>query len=259
MITQMKIAVASPAPSLSDQTEKLATRLNLPMADSEEQYDLLLKYSDKGLELVKPNDPLLTGSVRVDFTSGRQEFRRKQQKKELLVRAAGCKKNTSLSIIDATGGLGRDSFLLAASGCRVQIFEQQPIIAALLTDGLERAREHPETSGLVEHIRLRVGNAVTALQEMKQCGRQVDTVYLDPMFPHRRKSALVKKELQILQLLTPVPSDKASEELLQAAFAVAGKRVVVKRSLKAPFLTDITPSYSLTGKTVRFDVYQCLV
>jgi 16S rRNA (guanine1516-N2)-methyltransferase len=73
------------------------------------------------------------------------------------------------------------------------------------------------------------------------------------MFPERRKSALVKKELQLLQLLAQ--PDSAPERLLAAALEVARQRVVVKRPLKAPCLTALSPSHSLSGKTVRFDVY----
>ena len=254
---QSTIAVFCSDPTFLARSEQLTAQLDLPLIEIETagQYQLLLRHSRQGLELFKPNDPKLTGSVRVDFISGQAAFRRRRQKKESLLRAVGCKGNALPKIIDGTGGLGRDSFLLAAAGCQVHIFERQPIIAALLADGLERARTHPETLEIAGRIRLSVGDTVTAFRKMARCGEQVDAVYLDPMFPHRRKAALVKKELQMLQLLAPVEQDGASEELLQAALAAAGNRVVVKRPVKAPFLTDLAPSHSLAGKTVRFDVY----
>ncbi|CAK8710576.1 Ribosomal RNA small subunit methyltransferase J [Candidatus Electrothrix gigas] len=212
------------------------------------------------MELLQPDEPKQSGAVRVDFTAGRAAFRRKQQKKELLVRAVEGKgggiNNASLKIIDATGGLGRDSFLLAAAGHQVCIFECQPVIAALLADGLARAGTHPETAKITQRIRLIAKNAVNALEAVEaggQEGQGVDVVYLDPMFPERRKSALVKKELQLLQLLAHL--DSAPEQLLTAALQVATHRVVVKRPVKAPFLADCAPSHSLSGKTVRFDVY----
>lgn len=227
---------------------------------TEQNNRLLLRVSRNGLELLQPDDPKRSGAVRVDFTAGRAAFRRKQQKKELLVRAVEGKgggiNNASLKIIDATGGLGRDSFLLAAAGHQVCIFECQPVIAALLADGLARAGTHPETAKIAQRIRLIAKNAVNALEAVKaggQEGQGVDVVYLDPMFPERRKSALVKKELQLLQLLAHL--DSAPEQLLTAALQVATHRVVVKRPVKAPFLADCTPSHSLSGKTVRFDVY----
>ncbi|MCI5160788.1 MAG: hypothetical protein D3917_01935 [Candidatus Electrothrix sp. AX5] len=274
------ITVSCTELALLAKAEELAAQLNLPVesskdtcslrTDSLEPNRLLLRVSSQGLELVKPDDPKLSGAVRVDFTAGHAAYRRKQQKKELLVRAVGGKGGKGgalLNVIDATGGLGRDSFLLAAAGYRVSIFERQSIIAALLADGLARAAAHPETAEISQRIRLTVGDAVPALEAMQEIrtaegyeeaedceeGEGVDVVYLDPMFPERRKSALVKKELQLLQLLAS--PDSVPEKLLAAALEVARQRVVVKRPLKAPYLTALSPSHSLTGKTVRFDVY----
>ena len=277
LFTCPMLAVSCTVPALLAKAQVLAAQLNLLVESPEDFYPpgtgipkrgrLLLRVSSHGLELVKPDDPKLSGAVRVDFTAGHAAYRRKQQKKELLVRAVGGKGGkggASLNIVDATGGLGRDSFLLAAAGHRVSIFERQPVIAALLADGLARAAAHLETAEICQRIRLTVGDAVSALEVMRKtglgekgedCGEEegVDVVYLDPMFPERRKSALVKKELQLIQLLAQ--PDSAPEKLLAAALEVARQRVVVKRPLKAPFLTDRSPSHSLTGKTVRFDVY----
>ena len=250
---------------MAAQAQELAVRLGLPVEPPEcsssqgillpEQSRLQLLVRADGLALLKPDDAEMKGAVRADFTAGRAAFRRKQRKKELLVRAMGGKGGAALNIIDATGGLGRDSFLLAAAGHRVHIFERHPVVAALLADGLERATVHPETSGICARIRLTAGDAVPALEILRaeRAGEGVDAVYLDPMFPERRKSALVKKELQILQLLAEQDADP--ERLLAAALKAAAQRVVVKRPLKAPHLTDRSPSYSLTGRTVRFDVY----
>ena len=79
-------------------------------------------------------------------------------------------------------------------------------------------------------------------------GETVDVVYLDPMFPARRKSARVKKEMWLLQhvLDTPAP---------QLALAKSRRRVVVKRPVKAPPLEGRSPAFAIPGKTVRFDVY----
>lgn len=247
------LAVVCPDPTLLTQAEALAGRLHLPLAQLGEQYQLLLRVDQAGLELLKPDDPQMTGRVRVDFTAGAAVFRRKQQGKELLLRAVGCKIGRPLSVLDATGGLGRDSFLLAAAGCQVQIFEREPVIAALLADGLERARLNPETAAIAARVQLTIGDAVTFLQTMQEQHERVQVIYLDPMFPERRNSALVKKELQLLQLLATADAG-ADQHLLKAALAVS-TRVAVKRPAKAPFLADQVPSHSLPGKTVRFDVY----
>ncbi|MCI5141053.1 MAG: hypothetical protein D3909_04855 [Candidatus Electrothrix sp. ATG1] len=128
----VKITVQASCADLTNQAQELANRLGLPMESpgcsppdrirSPDRDRMVLRLSEQGLELVKPDDPKLSGAVRVDFTAGHSAFRRKQQKKELLLRAVGGKGGSILKIIDATGGLGRDSFLLAAAGHQVRIF-----------------------------------------------------------------------------------------------------------------------------------------
>ena len=80
-----------------------------------------------------------------------------------------------------------------------------------------------------------------------------DVIYIDPMFPAREKSGKVKKEMQLFHQL--VGTDDDSSTLLPLALAVARYRVVVKRSVHAPFLADQKPGYSLKGKSTRFDIY----
>jgi len=244
-----EIAVTSTEPVLLPKAEQLAADLGLPVAKDDKQYPQLLRYTHRGLELLAAKS---TGTILVDFNDGRSTHRRRQQKKELLVRAAGCRTSTPFTVVDMTGGLGRDSFILAAAGCRVLTFEREPIIAALFADGLERARRHPKTAAIAQQITLTSGDALQALAKMTKAGQKIDVVYLDPMFPVRQKSALVKKEMQLLQRLART-SDP--DQLLETALAAACKRVVVKRPLKAPSLTLRPPSHALTGKTIRFDVY----
>ena len=248
------LAAACAAPELLAQTEALAAQLGLPVAAADERRQLLLRCTAAGLELVKLDDPQLRGPLRVDFVAGAIAFRCQQQGKELLLRAAGCKRGFRPAVLDATGGLGRDSFLLAAAGCAVHIFERSPVVAALLADGLERARLHPATAAIAHRIRLSCGCSVAALRAAALQGERIELVYLDPMFPERSKTALVKKEAQLLQLLAPPPSLEEEKALLDAARAAA-QRVAVKRPAKAPHLAGQAPSHSLHGKTVRFDVY----
>jgi 16S rRNA (guanine1516-N2)-methyltransferase len=84
-------------------------------------------------------------------------------------------------------------------------------------------------------------------------GAAFDVIYLDPMFPERRKSALVKKEMRIFQDILGTDEDAAT--LLEQARAHCRSRVVVKRPSKAPVLGDSKPSYCVSGKSTRFDVY----
>ena len=171
--------------------------------------------------------------------------------RELIVRAARIKGATGpLRAVDATAGLGEDSFLLAAAGFSVTLFEQNPTIAVLLQDAIRRARALPELEETARRMNLVVGDSVSGL---RQLGETPDVVLLDPMFPERRKSAAVKKKLQLLQRLEQPCEDE--QALLEAAFAARPRKIVVKRPAKGPYLANRKPDYSLSGKAVRFDCY----
>jgi len=90
------------------------------------------------------------------------------------------------------------------------------------------------------------------LQNLSESDRP-DVVYLDPMYPHRRKSALAKKEMQLLRQL--VGDDEDASELLLAALASAKQRVVVKRPRLAPVLVGSAPGFQITAPNTRFDIY----
>ncbi|MEN9480050.1 MAG: rRNA (guanine1516-N2)-methyltransferase, partial [Pseudomonadota bacterium] len=139
----------------------------------------------------------------------------------------------------------------AELGCTVTLIERQPVIAALLEDGLRRAKDDPEVAAIVGQMDLLCGNAIDLMNHWNAEPPQV--IYLDPMFPHRDKSALVKKEMRLFRPL--VGDDDDAPVLLAAALALATHRVVVKRSRKAPAIAGEAPGYVLEGKSSRFDIY----
>ena len=210
------------------------------------------------LELRQLDEPKV-GAVKVDFASDALTFRRLHGggKKEAIARAIGLKGKDSLHVLDATAGLGRDAFVLASLGCVVDMIERSPVVAALLQDGLDRASFDNELSTWIpKHMRLFHGVAVHLLlnwQDTEPSLTRPDVVYLDPMFPHRKKNAAVKKEMRLFQqLLGP---DEDADLLLKPALALAKKRVVVKRPSGAPFLAGKKPHIEMLGKANRFDVY----
>ena len=77
-------------------------------------------------------------------------------------------------------------------------------------------------------------------------------VYLDPMFPDRKKSAAVKKDMQLLERLL---GEVEESSVLHVALESNARRVVVKRPKHAPFLEDLEPGLQFMGKSGRFDVY----
>ena len=169
----------------------------------------------------------------------------------MIAKAVGVQAGVRPRVLDATAGLGRDAFVLAALGCDLQLIERQPVIAALLEDGLARAARSPDVAAVVARMRLRTGNAIELMHQWRDEPPQV--IYLDPMFPHRDKSALVKKEMRLFRPL--VGDDLDAPALLEAALALASHRVVVKRPRKAPAVDGAKPGYSLEGKSSRYDIY----
>lgn len=81
--------------------------------------------------------------------------------------------------------------------------------------------------------------------------RPPDIILLDPMFPERQKSGLVKKKFQLIHNLECPCNDE--KEMLEAAMAAEPKKIIIKRPLKGPYLAGVKPSYSLTGKSIRYD------
>ena len=154
----------------------------------------------------------------VDFVGGALGFRTRQgnRTKEPLARAIGLKGRTLTTVLDATAGLGRDAFILATLGCRVSLVERSPLIAALLRDGLARALADDNTRAAAERMQLHGGDAVAIMERCAEHERP-DVIYLDPMYPHRSKSALVKKEMRVVRAL--VGEDVDAPQLLASGAA----------------------------------------
>ena len=218
-----------------------------------------LPITPDGIELIRRTEGLtLVGhdglELRGDFARLLPRLRPSALRGELLVRAARVKGVPSPRVVDATAGLGEDSFLLAAAGFTVTLYERDAVIAALLSDALERAQRDEDLCEIARRMTLVEGDGEAALRAMKASPEtSPDVVYLDPMFPERRKSAAVKKKLQLMQLLEQPCVDE--REFLDAAFEASPRKIVVKRPAKGPHLADAKPSYALAGKAVRFDVY----
>lgn len=240
-----------------DRFQQLTERWGLTHS---EDSPFALVLTDQQLELRKLDEPKL-GAIFVDLVSGAVAHRRKfgGGKGQAIAKAAGLNKGTTPTVLDGTAGLGRDAFVLASLGCKVQMVERHPVVAALLDDGLERARQDAEIGQWVsERMSLIHASSLNALNDLANDADFVkpDVVYLDPMYPHpenKKKSALVKKEMRVFQSL--VGADLDADGLLEPALALAAKRVVVKRPDYANWLNERKPSMAIETKKNRFDVY----
>ena len=257
------------------EAESLAKSLQIPfiscdvLPPPDSDFELLL--SNEGLSLrelsnqkgkvrfknnsVGKKDNTGKGDVRCDFIAGELRHRRLYGggKNQMILKATGLNKHKP-SIMDLTAGLGRDSFVLATAGAQVTMLERQPIVAALLADGLRRLRSAGDDAELViaQRLLLQQGDSLNCAAALAAQAAP-DVIYLDPMFPERSKSAKVKKSMAFFHHL--VGSDDDAAALLPLALETAGYRVVVKRPRHAPPLADIKPGLCFEGKSTRFDVY----
>lgn len=195
------------------------------------------------------------GPITVDFGGATMRHRRRGGQNELLGKAVGVGKKPALAVLDATAGLGRDSFVLADLGCSVTLAEREPVVLALLADGLARARRADDSwlNAVLARMRLHRGEAATL---PAAAAAALDVIYLDPMFPERDKSAAVKKDMALFQTLFARHNTSGDAAALFAwALQQDVARVVVKRPARAASLAGRQPSHAIVGKAVRYDVY----
>ncbi|MBK8453717.1 MAG: class I SAM-dependent methyltransferase [Thiofilum sp.] len=208
------------------------------------------------LELHDTQDPQM-GAVYVDFIGGKAQHRLQfgGGKGQDIAKAIGLNKYAHPYVVDATAGLGRESFVLASLGCKVLMLERNPTVYALLEDGLKRAQACTDEplQTIIERMSLERNSAQSWLSTLTP-DHYPDVIYLDPMFPERQKSALVQKEMRFFH--TVVGNDEDDAELVDLARHKVHKRVVVKRPHKAPWLGDNKPAFVIGAKAaIRFDVY----
>lgn len=226
---------------------------------------LILRSDATGLSLLAGEDSR-TGATRVDFLDAGLRYRLKTSKKsEGLPKAVGLDKaQGGLTVLDCTAGLGIDAFILAAMGCRVTLLEKDPVMGALLQDGLYRAHNQGD-AGIVSAIDNMTFSAVDAHDYLSSLSAMTaeapDVITLDPMFPSRQKSAKVKKDMALMQRFLPPNEDV--ESLLEKALETAGKRVVLKRPGKVGKKPDNKalsgagrkPDFQVPGKACHFQVF----
>jgi 16S rRNA (guanine1516-N2)-methyltransferase len=249
----ISIAVTCSHLALKVQAQALAERLHLNYVDSPEMnsYSFLLNLSTQHLELISTH-PEYGSPVFVDFLSGKTRHRLLYGggRHQLLARAVGLHKKKYLTILDISAGLGQDAFQLASLGAEITMLERSPIVFALLQDAWHRAQQD-------EYIRqfqwrLLQTDAKTYLNSLT-FDQFPQVIYFDPMFPSRKKSALVKKEMRLLRQI--VGEDQDAPEILALALRIAKNRVVIKRPRTAPIVPGPAPDLQIKGQSSRFDIY----
>jgi 16S rRNA (guanine1516-N2)-methyltransferase len=246
-----KLAILQEQNGDSATHQQLAGRLTIPLHQAVEvtaTETFFLTWRDGCLKLLD-QELLKNGGLTVEI-----EHRPGEQlswptaKTGAFAQALGKKTKT---VVDATTGWGQDSLAMFRMGYDVLSIERSPVMAELLADGFKRLQQLAWVQQLnLAPPQLQVGNAIEILEKLEF---KPDCIYLDPMFPpKRKKSALAKKSIMVLRDLVGDDMDKA--ELFSTALKATGKRVVVKSPDYAEPLGG-KPNESFQGKLLRYDVY----
>ncbi len=242
------------------QLDQLSKQTSLPLANQHIQADYQLHITTEYLEVRKINHQQKKSnieSIHVDFVTGKTNHRRLHGggKGQDIAKAIGLHKIKNPTVLDLTAGMGGDAFVLATLGADVTLIERNPVTHALLNDAFNRAKlvADDELQNILARMTLKNEDALLTLESLDSSNLP-DVIYIDPMFPSRSKSAQVKKEMQFFHEI--VGADDDSERLLLTALHLAKKRIVVKRPRLADVLTEVVqPSFNITGKSTRYDVY----
>ena len=167
-----------------------------------------------------------------------------------LAKAVGMKFNKNRNIIDATAGLGYDSFILASLGANVTLIERSQKMHTLLQNGIEEGISFGgEIEKIVNRMELLFGDSKDILPKLTP-----EVIMIDTMYKDRKKTALVKNNMRLVREIVGPDSDYI--ELLKIALNCAKNRVVLKQPRYAEPIKEITKcSHQILGKTIRYDVF----
>lgn len=185
--------------------------------------------------------------LEIDFDKNHLDYERKghRGKQEMIAKALGAAKGCR-KVLDLSVGMGIDSVFLTQLGFQVTGVERSPVLYALLSEAFAKTQKE-----YLKSYQLHFANSLEFLRENK--GKlDIDSIYFDPMYPHKKKSSLPKQEMVVFRDL--VGHDDDAAEVLKEALTWPVRRVVVKRPMQAE---ELLPGviHSFEGKVVRYDSY----
>ena len=167
-----------------------------------------------------------------------------------LAKAVGMKFNKNRNIIDATAGLGYDSFILASLGAKVTLIERSQKMHELLQNGINEGISFGgEIEKIINRMELLFGDSKDILPKLTP-----EVIMIDTMYKERKKTALVKNKMRLVREIVGPDTDYI--ELLEVALNCAKNRVVLKQPRYAEPIKDIKKcSHQILGKTIRYDIF----
>ena len=167
-----------------------------------------------------------------------------------LAKAVGMKSNKNRNIIDATAGLGYDSFILASLGAKVTLIERSQKMHELLQNGINEGISFGgEIEKIINRMELLFGDSKDILPKLTP-----EVIMIDTMYKERKKTALVKNNMRLVREIVGPDTDYI--ELLEVALNCAKNRVVLKQPRYAEPIKDIKKcSHQIIGRNIRYDIF----
>jgi 16S rRNA (guanine1516-N2)-methyltransferase len=158
--------------------------------------------------------------------------------KEPLARAIGLKKGKSKpSILDATAGFLGDSLLMYSFDIdTIECCERHPVAACLAINAIANSEIDIELM----------------FKSSLDIKKSYDVCFYDPMYSEKNTKTAPKKEMKIFRDV--IGEDTDCSVVATHLLSLAVERLVIKRSIKAPYLLP-NPHHSIKGKSTRYDIY----
>ena len=167
------------------------------------------------------------------------------QGETLLKKAIGWQSTVQKHILDATGGLGHDSFILALLGQKITVLEKNMGLCILIEEALHNLPNLPYFNDAKNNISI-INNDSRAFLSSAE---NFDVVYIDPMFNSKKKLKRTKQMEFLVNYLKEY--DDPSAEFYESNF----KRLVIKKELRAKSSIKDCSALSFKGSSVRYDIY----
>ena len=169
----------------------------------------------------------------------------KYQTEHLLKKAIGHKDFISQKILDTTGGLGHDAFLLSLLGHHLTVIEENKGLCVLFEEALRNLPKEDYFDEAKSKIELLNDNS----ENYKDRLYKYDTVYVDPMFTTKTRAARAGSLALISNYLGD--QDDISKSLINGNF----KRMAIKRPSSYINELPIKPDFTIKGKAIIFEVF----
>ena len=225
--------------STQKRAKKLSEKYNVPLINSESA-ETYVSIDDQSI--------LHSGNYKLEnsFRDGKFRARISQyQSESLLKKAIGWQSTSQKHILDTTGGLGHDAFILALLGQKITVLEKNTGLCILIEEALNNLPKLSYFNNARNNISIINKDSRTFLTSAEH----FDVIYIDPMFNSDKKLKRSKQMEFLANYLAEF--DDPSIDFYQTKF----KRMVIKKEFRSSSGIKDDPAISFKGASIKYDVY----